>query len=472
MSTYLIKTLGCKANFYDSQLMEADFVNKGWRPFTKMSAADSADLCIVNSCTVTDEADRQSRKLCARLARENPKAKIVITGCAAEVDPERLTQSKGIHYVIGNQNKNLLVDIILEKIQKSTNATESEIGEVLGSVQSYESMTSRHPHDREWPDATQTFAAPERQGFFSTAKTRVFLKIQEGCNSFCTYCIIPYGRGPSRSLSIEQIVDQINQLLKLGTQEVVLTGTNIGDYGTDWSNEPQFSNLVEKILSETSLRRLRLSSLDPTEIDSKLFGLMSSEERLCPHFHISLQSPNNKILKLMKRKYTTRDVETCLTRIAKIERDIYVGMDLITGFPGESNSDFEDSYTQLASLPWTRLHVFPYSERSGTPATRLPHSVEQRDRYSRTRLLNELSMQRLNMYYKKALAHHSNLHSVLMERYRSKDQSAFGLTPNYLRIQLSGDERLSSYSNKIISVRPTQIQADFSAQEIWLSAEL
>jgi threonylcarbamoyladenosine tRNA methylthiotransferase MtaB len=196
--TYIVKTLGCKANLYDSQLIEAELQKRGWKPFQakaiNFAYPQAAPLvCIVNSCTVTDEADRQSRKMAARLGRDHPGARIVVTGCSAEVDPERLARSKGIHYVIGNRDKPELVSVILEKLAKDE-GREISTGEVLGVAEGYAELLSRHPMDREWP-VSETFALPP-----VSQRTRAFLKIQEGCNTFCTYCIIPYGRGPSRSL--------------------------------------------------------------------------------------------------------------------------------------------------------------------------------------------------------------------------------------------------------------------------------
>ena len=278
--TYVVKTLGCKANLYDSQLIEAELQKRGWKPFFKeRSEGRGPGLCIVNSCTVTDEADRQSRKTAARLSRDNPAARVVVTGCAAEVDPERLAESKGIDYVIGNRNKPELVELILKKVAESS-AKESHQdsgiarAEIIGKTQGFSEMLSRHPMDRDWY-GEEGFLTPPVHLEGHSAKTRAFLKIQEGCNSFCTYCIIPYGRGPSRSVRPRELIEQIRTLVSQGIREVVITGTNVGDYGTDWSSEetPQSAPLVELfklVLNETKLERLRVSSLDPVEITPEL----------------------------------------------------------------------------------------------------------------------------------------------------------------------------------------------------------
>lgn len=437
---YVLKTLGCKANFYDSQILEAEFRKRGWLPLSHKprqnaegKTIDTPVICVVNSCTVTDEADRQSRKMAARLSRDNPNAHVVMTGCASEVDPERLTQSKGIHYVIGNRDKLVLVDLMLARIQaQSDNQSQTprqQSGMILGSAAGYTQLLSHHPMDREWPaegifratDAAVLNDGPQAE----VDKTRAFLKIQEGCNSFCTYCIIPYGRGPSRSLRPREVIEQVRALVSQGVKEVVITGTNIGDYGSDWSSDG-FDNTVsindepvklfEMIFSETSLERLRVSSLDPTEITERMLRLMAQEPRFCPHFHVSLQSPHSRILKLMKRRYGFEHVKSCLEKISAIPRDVFVGMDIITGFPGETLEEFEWGVKALSELPWTRLHVFPYSEREGTPATRLKGSVPQSERARRAKVLFELSFERMKSKHQVMLRSSGLVRGVLLER--------------------------------------------------------
>lgn len=484
MKRYVVKTLGCKANFYDSQLLEAELQKRGWiaaRSSKPKEKDEPVDLCIVNSCTVTDEADRQTRKMAARLFRENPKARVVVTGCGAEVEPERLTRSQGVHYVIGNQDKPRLVELILEKIGDSQDPLS---GEVLGHATGYAEMLSRHPIEREWPVVESSFVKPPVHLEGDSGKTRAFLKIQEGCNSFCTYCIIPYGRGPSRSLSSENVISQIQDLVSEGVREVVLTGTNLGDYGTDWSDVPVLSELIERILKETDLERLRVSSLDPTEIPEKMLRLIEKEKRFCPHFHISLQSPDSRILRLMKRKYGTEEVVQCLKQIASLPAPaggVFVGMDVITGFPGETEDDFKRTYETLSLLPWTRLHVFPYSERTGTPATRLPGSIAREKRFERTQKLKELSQKRLLEIHEKILKDSQNgqfrLESILLEKpIRIQGQmKANGYTPNYFRVILdesSSDFQIVLKRNGIVSAAPYAIYEDRIAGDVAFLARI
>lgn len=477
--SYIVRTLGCKANLYDSQLLESELQKRGWTPNPEGEAEGPA-LCIVNSCTVTDEADRQTRKMASRLFRENPNARVVVTGCGAEVDPERLASSQGVHYVIGNQDKPRLVELILEKLAEPRPLSH---GEVLGAVSGYEELLSRHPMDREWPLPAATFEAPPVLLEGHSGKTRAFLKIQEGCNSFCTYCIIPYGRGPSRSLSPEEVVRQVRELVRRGVREIVITGTNIGDYGTDWGDAGALPGLLKAILEETELGRLRVSSLDPSEILMPgLLELAEKNPRFCPHFHVSLQSVDTRILRLMKRKYGFEQVKECLERIARLPSPVggaFVGMDLITGFPGETEEDFARGMETLASLPWSRLHVFPFSEREGTPATRLPASVPVQTRRERARKLGRLSQERMRSIHERVVRECREngrpLEGILLEkpvRIEGELRSS-GYTPNYLRVILKGTSGDAGEGrNSLIQLIPKGIFEDQAAGEVALWASL
>jgi len=457
-----IRTLGCKANLADSLELSRELQSRG---FSLAEGSAAPDLCIVNSCTVTDEADRQSRKLASRLARLHPEARVVITGCAAEVDPERLTRSAGIHYVIGNRDKARLADLVLEALERPSPAH----GEVLGGARPFAEMASRHPIDREWPLEWESEAS------VTSGNTRAFLKVQEGCNAFCTYCIIPYGRGPSRSLEPREVTRRVAEACASGVRELVLTGTNLGDYGVDLGLKPglAFETLISDILNTTPLQRLRLSSLDPTEISPHLLKLIQEEARLCPHFHVSLQSPVDRVLRLMKRKYGSREARHCLEEIAALSRAPFVGMDLITGFPGESADDFEETLRFLEETPWNRLHVFPYSERNGTPATRLPGSVPPVERTRRARLLAELSLARLESRYerKKALLPGGVLSDVLFERARNENGGEWmmGFSPDYFRVRVPAVQGLR---NRIAGARVRGIRLDRASGEALFEGDL
>jgi MiaB/RimO family radical SAM methylthiotransferase len=395
-----------------------------------------------------------------------------MTGCGAEVNPEKMLQSTGVDFVIGNQDKDRFSEIIQKAVLNSGIAKSAPT--ILGAVTGYSELLSRHPMDREWPAIDQTYLPPIRDIQGESSRTRIFLKIQEGCDSFCTYCIIPYGRGPSRSVRLEDLVRTIQSLKDV--KEVVLTGTNIGDYGRDWNlGASCLEELIEKILKQTKLPRLRLSSLNPVEISHRLIQIMRQEKRLMPHFHISLQSPVTKILKRMKRKYTQKEVIQTLESIESIKNErgpIFVGMDVITGFPGETDADFQEGLELLSQLPWTRLHVFPYSEREGTPATKLSGSVPISVRKERARILNQLSQKRIESFYQSQLFH--SFSDVLMESEvkgpDGKPGWISGYSGNYMRFLVRSND--TKIYNKIIKLNPYSVVLDRASGEAFFIANL
>jgi len=475
MKKFVVKTLGCKANSADGQLLEVGLRARGFESTNDLA---EAALVIVNSCTVTNEADRQSQKMVRDLHKKYPKAKIIYTGCAAEVNPEQSLKIPGVSAVLGNQNKDRAAQLIDSFFETASDLSLTE-PVTLGSVIDYGELKSRHPIDREWPLPNSSFSEIVELGEgSSTFRTRAFIKIQEGCNSFCTYCIIPYGRGPSRSLPIQAVVREIKQLVTHGIQEVILTGINIGDYGIDFSGELQIDALVERILLETGLPRLRISSLDPTEISEKMIQLMEDFPNFCPHFHVSLQHVSTKILKLMKRKYDWADVERTLHRLSQMKRKPFVGMDFITGFPGENEADFNESVAKLKSLFWSRLHVFPYSERKGTPATKLPNAVPLQVRKERARKLQELSLERLIETHRIARAQFEMeslgvLKDVLLEsKVKGPDGArtwVSGYAPNYQRVLIQSDQSAVDFRNQIMDVVVSRWVVDRASGEVsWI----
>jgi threonylcarbamoyladenosine tRNA methylthiotransferase MtaB len=465
MKKFYIKTLGCKANFSDGQSIEADLLSRG---FLTAGSAEEADFVVVNSCTVTDEADLQSKKAVRDLVKKNPGVKVVFTGCGAEVDPDSVMGLPGVSAVIGNQDKFNAAALIEEHVGK-----EGAVPEVLGGVSAYGELRSRHPMDREWPLPEEgAIAAPVLPEGSSTFRTRSFLKIQEGCDSFCTYCIIPYGRGPARSLRIEAVLERIDGLVARGIREVVLTGTNIGDYGLDWNGSFELDSLVEAILTKTGIERLRIGSLDPTEVSDRLIGLMESFEAFCPHFHVSLQHTESGILKLMKRKYNGDAVLDLFERISRMDRKPFIGMDVITGFPGETDGMFEAMRQKLSRLEWNRLHVFPYSEREGTPATRLPGRVEMSVRKARARTLQELSLSRLVRVH--AASRNALIKGVLLEgRVRGPDGKRdwiSGYSPDYQRVLVPVPDAVE-LRNCIVEISTSRWIVDRASGEVsWVGA--
>lgn len=457
MNRFLVRTLGCKANATDGQQIEMSLRALGLTP------ADSeldADLVVVNSCTVTDEADRQSRKAATKAAKLNPRARVIYTGCGAEVSPSLSKLIPGVSAVIGNSDKQRFAELALTSQSGS-----------LGQVRDYAAFRSEHPMDREWqiPQANFSEISKLERGE-GTYRTRAFVKIQEGCDHFCTYCVIPYGRGPARSLSRSEIVAGVQTLVNQGTKEVILTGTNIGDH-------PELAQVIEELLTVVKIPRLRVSSLDPVEITDEILQLMDQHENFCPHFHVSLQSPHPLILRRMKRKYGELDVERTLGRISKIRQGrVFVGMDLITGFPGETPEVFDETLQRLKNLPWDRLHVFPYSERSGTPATKLKETVPISERKSRARTLMALSQERLEERFKSSLrSGMTRATDVLWEsHFQGRDQvwKLSGLTLNYERVIARATEASAALLNQVGSARILGYSEDRISQDVHWDAEV
>ena len=344
---------------------------------------------ILNSCAVTQEATKEVLRQARWLKRKNPDAKIVLTGCAAQVDGDLVDSEEAIDLVIGNSHKAevpaLIEELIKGKIPSKVHRANIFRKDDLGAGGGEEENHSR-----------------------------AFLKIQDGCNSFCSFCVIPYARGLSRSLTVNQLIERVHELQHRGYQEVVLTGVHIGDYlDQEMGRDLRLEDLVENLLNFTSLPRFRLTSLEPIEITERLLDLFQND-RLCPHVHLSLQSAHTGVLKAMKRKYTSEDVESAFERItAKIPTTPFIGMDVIVGFPGETEKDFQETYDRLQSLPWNHIHVFPYSERQGTKAQMMGGSVPWAERKRRAKALRELSVER---YKKTALDQVGKTKKVLLSK--------------------------------------------------------
>lgn len=412
-SSFQIHTFGCKVNSYDSSLLEKALESKGF------FQDEIPKIHILNTCAVTAEATLSARKQVRRIKKNQPEALVVVTGCAAQVDTDKFVSVKEADLVIANSHKMQLIDIISKHLR----------GESTERI--YKSNIFKK----------EDF---EAGGGIENSKTRTFLKIQDGCNSFCTFCVIPFARGKSRSLSIEALKNRVNELHQKGFQEVVLTGVHIGDY------EFGLENLIEELLKSTSIPRIRLTSLEPIELSQRLLSLFK-DERLCPHFHMSIQSATSSVLKAMKRKYKAEDVEMALKAIASEVPNAFVGMDVIVGFPGETQEDFAETYERLAALPWGRIHVFPYSERPGTYAQRLeaknsPHTIRLRaDR------LRQLSSERMLLSAQKQVGQKKRVLIL-----KNGDNAIQGLSRDYWKVELNTPVNLDSDPEVHVEIKAVQ----------------
>ena len=405
-----ITTLGCKINQYDSAVIQSRLEGK----HSFVSFDETADCYIINTCTVTDRADGEARQLVRRAKRRSPSAKVLVTGCYAQVNPEDVARLRGVDYVVGlNRLGDLLRFVDLPPGNEDVRVAVSDVRRERGVP------------------VTGTRALP--------AHTRAFLKIQEGCNYSCTYCIIPTARGLSRSIAPADVMEQVRQLADAGYKEIVLTGIHLGGYGQDLAPKLDLTALLEIIVTSRLMPRVRLSSLDPREVPDRLLDLMAGSDVLCPHLHICAQAGEDQTLKRMRRNYDTGYYRELVTKARETLPDAALGSDIIVGFPGESDESFERSMEFFASLPLTYFHVFPFSIRRGTPAASLPAQVPGDVKKSRARKMRELGSNKKTDF---CLGFVGQELSVLIEEKSDKKTGGHrGFSRNYLPVMvLGGDE--------------------------------
>ena len=398
---FKVMTYGCKVNTYDSGLLQKRFQDSGF-----VEDSSDPDVVLMNTCAVTHEATKESLRHVRKIKRDHPKAKVVMTGCAAQVDSKLLLESEA-DLIVANSDK-----------------TESQ-----NHVKSL--LQGQAPAKRLIKSTIFKEEDLEPGGGVETSHTVSFVKIQDGCNSFCTFCVIPFARGKSRSLSIEALVGRINELSEQGVKEVVLTGVHIGDYEDPTASLKQqgLEGLVRSVLSSTDMPRIRLSSLEPIELSEELLGLYAENKRLCPHFHMSIQSANTKVLHQMKRKYSQEDVLQSFENISKYVPGAFVGMDVIVGFPGETEAEFEDTVAALERSYWSQIHVFPYSPRPGVYANKLDGQMHRSKIMERAKKLRALGQSRHTEFLKSQVG---KTKQVLLLKKRGLVQS--GLSEDYINI--------------------------------------
>ena len=413
-----IKTYGCKVNSYDTGLIE-----------DKIKGLEFKDqVFILNTCAVTAEATKEAIRNARKIKREHPKSKIVMTGCSAQVDTELLEKLDYVDLIIANSHKGELGQILKNKFSSSTEGKTSKLFK------------------------SNIFKKSDLGvgGGIDSQHTRSFLKVQDGCNSFCTFCVIPFARGKSRSLTIDEITERVNELTAQGIQEVVITGIHIGDYEDKFfgkDNKRYLEDLMEQLLLRTKMPRFRISSLEPVEISDRLLELYQ-DDRMCPHFHMSLQSLNDKVLKGMKRQNNGIEGIHILNKIHEKIPGVFMGMDLIVGFPGEGESEFQEVYQKLKDSPWSKIHVFPYSERPGTFAVRLDEKNERSISMQRSKIIRELSHERFQTHLGNQLGQIKDV--ILLKN--SKDPKIFkSLSRDYWTVQLESppDIERGEYQVKI-----------------------
>ncbi|MBW1917184.1 MAG: tRNA (N(6)-L-threonylcarbamoyladenosine(37)-C(2))-methylthiotransferase MtaB [Deltaproteobacteria bacterium] len=415
-----IATFGCKVNQYESAFLAEVLARHGWR-LVPLSA--SPELVVVNTCTVTGAADRQARQFIRRLARTRPSSTVLVTGCYAQRAPEELAPLPGVRWVLGNREKTRLIKIIQEDCQHA--AAIIRVGSIA-AAQTLESMpiTSFYGH------------------------TRAFVKIQDGCQNYCSYCILPYVRGPCRSLPLTQIIDQLEQLSSRGYQEIVLTGINLGKYGHDLPNHENLSELVQTLAQAGLPGRYRLSSIEPQEITPALLRQLAAWPQFCPHFHLPLQSGSASVLQAMRRPYSPEDFRELVNQINRYFPQAALGVDVLVGFPGETARDLAQTQELIEALPISYLHVFPFSPRPGTAAAQMPQRLSTTAVKRRAQSLRALGQEKKAVFYQRQVG--QELEILVEGPCSGKPGWVKGLSANYLRLVLEGG---SEWTNRLVRAR-------------------
>lgn len=421
-------TLGCKLNFSETSTLAREFEAGG---FSRAQKGEVADIIVINSCSVTGEADKKCRYLVRRLVSRNPEAIVVVTGCYAQLKPEEVASIEGVDLVVGNNSK----------------------GEIFERVSSLSGKVSQSAIDScSTRELTNFFSA-----FSSGDRTRTFLKVQDGCSYHCSYCTIPLARGESRNIPISDLVSQAEAIAAKGQREIVLTGVNIGDFGR--TTGESFLELIEALDQVEGIDRYRISSIEPNLISDPVIEFCARSKKFMPHFHIPLQAGTNKILGAMRRRYTIEKFADRISRVRELIANAFIGIDIIVGFPGETVDDFEQTKSFLRTVRPSFLHIFPYSERDNTDAVRLEGKVSASEKHRRVEELASLSRV---FHYEFALGYCGSVVEVLVEGSR-KEGLMFGYTRNYVKVSLPYDR---GFINQILTVRLSDRISDDGVIEV------
>jgi len=425
---FWVKNFGCRASQADGVAIEAGLASKG---LVAAGELQQADLVVLNTCTVTATADDEVRQIVRRIRRERPEARILVTGCYAQRAPEELIKLEGVAMVVGNSHKTAIPDLVCLPPSHPDYHGQIQVGDIFAQ--------------------SDFLSAPVQDA--AGDRTRPNLKIQDGCNNRCSFCIIPFVRGRSRSAPAEQVIAQVRSLAEK-YREVVLSGINLGRWGRDLEGRVRLADLLRRLLQETGIERLRLSSVEPMDFSDDLLGLMAESGRIAKHVHAPLQSGSDRVLRRMHRKYRPRHYADRIAKARALMPECAVGADVMTGFPGETEEEFAESFAFIESLPFTYLHVFTYSERPGTPAAEAASHVPMPVRKQRTHALRELAA-RKNLAFRQSMVG-KQLSAVTLEG------GKLALTENYLKVWLSAPRE----ANRIESIRIGGLSGDGLA-EIW-----
>ncbi len=425
-------TLGCKLNFSETSTFGKMLEEMGVRTAAK---GEIADICLINTCSVTEVADHKCRQAIHRMVRQHPGAFVVVTGCYAQLEAEDVAKIDGVDLVLGSNEKANLLQFLSDAWagRKDDSGTAAYYVQKTKDIKSFQPSCSRGN------------------------RTRYFLKVQDGCDYFCTYCTIPYARGFSRNPTIASLIERATPAAAEGGKEIVLTGVNIGDFGK--TTGESFLDLVKALDRVEGISRYRISSLEPDLLSEEMIRYCAESRAFMPHFHIPLQSGSDTVLKLMHRHYDSALFVEKILRIKEAMPDAFIGVDVMVGCRGETPECFEETYRLLEQLPVTQLHVFPYSERPGTSALNIPYVVTEKDKKLRSRRLLELSDQKTQAFY---ASHIGQEAEVLFEK-ATRGRAMHGFTKNYVRVELSAVDALPEYDNQLLCVKLGQFNHDKTA---------
>ncbi|NWF93883.1 MAG: tRNA (N(6)-L-threonylcarbamoyladenosine(37)-C(2))-methylthiotransferase MtaB [Syntrophaceae bacterium] len=430
MTTVAIATLGCKVNQFESEALMSALERRG---YSLVSFGEGADVMIINTCTVTHRADFQSRQMIRRAHRSNPQSLIIVTGCYSQVEPEEIERVEATAYLLGNKEK-LRIPDLLPLMQK---------GETP-KVQVSDIQEER------------LFEETALPSFYY--HTRAFLKIQDGCDARCSYCIVPHARGRGRSLPPGRVIEHLRALKGRGFSEVVLTGIHIGSYGIDLNPASSLEELLKSLEHEETPCRIRLSSIEPLDFSRGLLSFLISSKKVCPHLHLPIQSGDDEILRKMNRPYGRSLISELIHELHENLPEASLGADVIVGFPGETEERFRRTYDLIESLPLSYLHIFPFSRRKGTPASQLPQQVSEGEIKKRAGLMRQLGKRKRQAFYRQSLNKELR---VLVEDRRGRETDRWrGLSRNYIPVLLAGrgSERGADWVNREWTVRVTRLE--------------
>ena len=433
-------TLGCKLNFSETSTFGKLLQEMGVRTAEK---GEQADICLINTCSVTEVADHKCRQAIHRMVRQHPGAFVVVTGCYAQLEAEKVARIEGVDLVLGSDEKANLLQFLSEAWGDSL------------KEEGVKENTSTPYYYKKTKDI-KSFAPSCSRG----NRTRYFLKVQDGCDYFCTYCTIPYARGFSRNPTIASLVAQAEEAAREGGKEIVLTGVNIGDFGK--TTGERFIDLVKALDQVEGISRYRISSLEPDLLTDELIAFCAESRAFMPHFHIPLQSGSDTVLKLMHRHYDAQLFADKIRRIKALMPDAFIGVDVMVGCRGETPECFEETFGFLNGLDVTQLHVFPYSERPGTSALSIPYVVSDQEKKMRSKRLLDLSDQKTEAFYRQ---HIGQMAEVLFEK-APRGRAMHGFTRNYIRVELSARDADPALDNQLVEVRLGELTHDRQALKV------